>query len=796
VFILFAQSVDLLQDRIVSRLLTNSRDKPEVFARLVSDLFREMAGGGFFGADKIRRFNGNLFSDDTVLTPTREELEKIYKAGRLDWSAIDPSVLGTLFERGLDPGKRSQLGAHYTSREDIETLVEPVVMQPLRREWAEVRRLVENVLATGKKSPTDKDRQKVPPEGLQGGAFRKARYEADLLLRRFWERLCHVKVLDPACGSGNFLYVTLQKLKDLEKEVILYGMDKGFPGFPPLVGPWQLYGIEINFYAYELAQMSVWIGYLQWIRNNGFGEPEDPVLRPMDSFEWKDAILDLSDPDNPKEPEWPAVDFIVGNPPFLGNKLMRSTLGAEYAELLWGLYGDRLPATSDLCAYWYEKAREEVTQGRCQRSGLLATTAIRQVGSRRVLERIAETCKVFFAISERDWVLEGASVRISMVGFGSTDLEEMINLDGRQVEDINAVLTTGFDSARVRTILDNRHLCFMGTTKVGDFDIDDNAARRILQEVNPGGKPNSDVIRPFRNGRDLVRANSNRWVIDFLGATSQSEASLYEAPFEYVVRHVRDKRLQNNDPWRSKFWWLLGRSIEEFRNAARLSQRYLATPRIAKHRAFVWLDTVILPDSKVIAIALDSDSALGILQSKIHSVWTLATCGWHGIGNDVTYNPTTVFETFSFPRMTAEQDLQVAIAAKELDTLRTRWLNPPEWTREEILEFPGSMDGPWKRYVHEPDSRGIGTVRYPRLVSKDEEAAEKLKERTLTNLYNQRPTWLDLAHRKLDEAVFAAYGWDPGFSDEQILERLLALNLERAGEGEPAGLKAGDEEEA
>jgi len=452
VFILFAQSVDLLQDRIVSRLLTNSRDKPEVFARLVSDLFREMAGGGYFGADKIRRFNGNLFSDDTVLTPTRTELEKIYKAGRLDWSAIDPSVLGTLFERGLDPGKRSQLGAHYTSREDIETLVEPVVMQPLRREWAEIRRLVENVLATGKKDPTDKDQQKVPPEGLQGAAFRKARYEADLLLRRFWERLCHVKILDPACGSGNFLYVTLQKLKDLEKEVILYGMSQGFPAFPPLVGPWQLYGIEINFYAYELAQMSVWIGYLQWIRTNGFGEPEDPVLRPMDSFACKDAILDLTDPDKPQEPEWPKVDFIVGNPPFLGNKLMRSMFGAEYSENLWKLYGDRIPATSDLCAYWYEKAREEITRGRCARAGLLATTAIRQVGSRKVLERIAETCRVFFAVSDHDWILEGASVRISMVGFGQRDLDEPILLDGEQVEEINAALTTGFDSASVKTI--------------------------------------------------------------------------------------------------------------------------------------------------------------------------------------------------------------------------------------------------------------------------------------------------------------------------------------------------------
>ncbi|SRR6266545_173883 len=440
VFILFAQSVDLLQDRLVARVLSNSRNKPDVFAQMISGLFREMASGGFFGADKIRWFDGNLFADDTVLTPTREELEKIYKAGRLDWSAIDPSVLGTLFERGLDPDKRSQLGAHYTSREDIEALVEPVIMQPLRREWAEVQRLVENVLVTGKKEPTEKDRQKTPDGALVGPNLRKARYEADLLLRRFWERLGHVKVLDPACGSGNFLYVTLQKLKDLEKEVILYAMVKGFPGLLPLVGPWQLHGLEINPYAFELAQMSVWIGYLQWIRNNGFGEPEDPVLRPMDSFACKDAILDLSDPENPREPEWPRVDFIVGNPPFLGGKRMRSILGDEYIESLFRVWEGRVPAEADLCCYWFEKARAHTEMGRSERAGLLATQGIRGGANRRVLDRIKETCDIFFAQSDRDWVLDGASVHVSMVGFAAHQETERI-LDGRVVQEIFANLT-------------------------------------------------------------------------------------------------------------------------------------------------------------------------------------------------------------------------------------------------------------------------------------------------------------------------------------------------------------------
>ncbi|MFL6290609.1 MAG: class I SAM-dependent DNA methyltransferase [Thermoanaerobaculia bacterium] len=774
VFALFAEDVGLLPAELFSRLVRQSRRKPELFRRFTTELFQAMAVGDYCALDRIRHFNGNLFNETPVLTLTVPELESITEAAKLDWSAVDPSVFGTLFERGLDPDSRSQLGAHYTSREDIETLVEPVVMQPLRREWSEVRRLVENLLATGRKAPTGKE--KLP---LQGPALKKARLEADLLLRRFWERLGQVRVLDPACGSGNFLYVALQKLKDLEKEVIIHAMERGFPAFIPHVGPWQLHGIEINPYAFELAQMSVWIGYLQWIKHNGFGEPEDPVLRPMDTFECKDAILDLSDPENPREPEWPKVDFIVGNPPFLGNKLMRSVLGSEYAEALWKLYEDRLPASSDLACYWFEKANRQIQEGRCSRAGLLATSSIRQVGSRRVLERILAAGEIFFAVSDQDWVLDGAAVRISMVGFGPPSTSPPYLLDGREVDFIGPTLSAS-DLLDGRRLATNADLCFMGTTKVGDFDIGDDLAIRLLREVNPHGRPNSDVLRPFRNGSDLVRLNSNRWIIDFGSETSEAKAALYQAPFEHLVEHVKESRLRNNEPRRAKLWWLLGRTIVEFRQAAYGKPRYIGTPRIAKHRVFVWLDTVILPDSKVIAIALDDDYSFGVLHSRLHQAWTLATCGWHGIGNDVTYNPTTCFETFPFPVPTPDQQATIAAAAKELDDLRNRWLNPPEWTREEVLEFPGSAGGPWARYVHDPDERGIGTVRFPRLVPRDDDAAEQLRQRTLTNLYNQRPAWVDLAHRKLDEAVFAAYGWSPAITDEEILAKLLELNLERA----------------
>lgn len=766
VFCLFAEDVGLLPRGLFTRVTEKARD-PEHFSKLVGQLFDAMREGGDFGLETIRHFNGGLFTDSPVLTLTREEVAHVKAAAQLDWGAVDPSVFGTLFERGLDPDTRAQLGAQYTSREDIETLIEPVVIRPLRREWERTQAAAERLLDVNAGKSKTKE------------ALGRREREARALVRAFYERLSEVKVLDPACGSGNFLYVTLQKLKDLEKQVLIYAGDRGLGNFLPQVNPTQFYGIEVNPYAFDLAQTTLWIGYLQWIHQNGYGTPAEPILRPMTSFLNADAVLNLSNPPDPREPEWPAADFIVGNPPFLGNKRMRTELGDEYTSALWKVYGDRLPATSDLSAYWFEKARKMVEDGKTQRAGLLSTTGIKQVGSRRVLERINETGKIFFAISDREWVLEGASVRIAMVGISSKDSDERAVLDGQEVPQINADLSAGCDLTQKRPLSSNAGLCFMGTTKVGAFDVEHETATRMLSGVNPHGRPNSDVLRPFRNGSDIVRVNSNRWIIDLGVHTQMDDASLYEAPFEYLVQHVRPERERNNDKWRAKHWWLLGRTLPDFRGAVSSLNRYIATPRVSKHRVFVWLDTVVLPDSKVIAIALSDDFSLGVLQSRLHEVWTLATCGWHGVGNDATYNPKECFETFPFPVATPEQRGAIAEAAGSLDVLRSNWLNPPEWTREEVLEFPGSVGGPWARYVHDANTRGVGGVRYPQLVPRDEQAAAELTKRTLTTLYNQRPAWLTLAHKRLDDAVFDAYGWESSLSDEDILERLLQLNAER-----------------
>lgn len=777
IFCLFAEDIELLPGMVFTRLLEKSRAKPELFRQQVEELFRAMRKGGLFALEEIRRFNGNLYEPGPILDLTRDELEALYTAARLDWSAVDPSVFGTLFERGMDPGKRSQLGAHYTSREDIETLVEPVVMKPLRREWRETQQLVANLLTTGKKHPTGKEKK--PPSER---TLKKARTEAQILIRRFHQRLAQIKVLDPACGSGNFLYVTLQKLKDLEREVILFAMEHGFPGEIPLVGPWQLYGIEINPYAFELAQMTVWIGYLQWTRQRGFGTPDDPVLRPMDTFECKDAILDLSDPENPREPEWPKVDFIVGNPPFLGDKKIRSELGDSRVEALFEFYDGRVSNQADLCCYWFERARTEIEHGRARRVGLLATQAIRGGASRETLKRIKDTSEIFFAESDRDWILEGAAVHVSMVGFG-IDAENERILDSREVAEINSNLTAGTNITEARRLPPNAGIAFQGITPAGPFVIEEDVAFEMLAHPNAMHRPNSDVLRPYLNASDVVRRSEGRWIVDFGIDTSQAEACLYEAPFEYVLEMVKPFRERSKSSSRDLRWWLHLWTRHELRRgiAALSDDAFIITPRVSKHRVFCLVPRVVVPSDATVAFVSDSRYLQGLLQSHLHVRWSLAA--GTKLETRPRYTPTTCFETFPFPRPTEAQEQAIAAAARELDELRERWLNPPEWTREEILEFPGRTDGPWSRYVHDPDNRGIGTVRYPRLVPKDDEAAQKLAKRTLTNLYNQRPTWLDNAHRALDEAVLAAYGWDDDPSDEQILERLLALNLAQAEQG-------------
>jgi len=727
-FCLFAEDIKLLPDKLLSRLVAETREDPATFGRQLKALFGHMAKGGYFGLDRIPHFNGGLFDDDTVLELTTDDLRALQKVSQLDWSSIEPSILGTLFERGLDPGKRSQIGAHYTSREDILLIVEPVLMRPLRRRWGEVRAEVDKVAAEWRAAPS------------AGGAKSRLRSRLQKLLHGFADEIADTKVLDPACGSGNFLYVALRDLLNLEKEVIALGMSLGFPYTIPTADPRQLYGIEINEYAHELAQATVWIGYIQWLHENGFGWPAEPLLKKLGNIEHKDAILAFDADGNPVEPEWPEATVVIGNPPFLGDKKMRAELGDAYTEKLREAYRRALPGGVDLCCYWFEKARSMIESGTLQRAGLLATQGIRGGANRAVLDRIKATGDIYLAWSDRDWVLDGAAVHVSMIGFSRT-CSWAPELDGRAVASIAANLTAA-RLASAQGLLKNSGISYIGASPHGSFDIGGEVARRMLADCgNPNGRPNSDVVRRVVSAIDLARRSRDMWTIDF-AQMPREQACMYEAAYEYAAEHVYPERVSNRRVAYRENWWQYAEPRPGMRDALRGFKRYIGTPRYAKHRTFSWLETSTLANDNVVVFARDDDYFFGILHSRIHELWALRQ--GTQLEDRPRYTPTSCFETFPFPWPPGKESVDdprvqaIAAAAKDLVEKRDRWLNP-------------------------------------------EGASEaELKKRTLTNLYNQRPTWLDLAHQKLDQAVLDAYAWPHDTTDDQILERLLALNLERA----------------
>ncbi len=540
-------------------------------------------------------------------------------------------------------------------------------------------------------------------------------------------------------------------------------------------------GIETNAYAAELARVTVWIGELQWMIQHGFSLANDPILKPINNIAHRDAILH----DN-GEAEWPTVDVIIGNPPFLGGNKKRSVLGDEYFTALKTIYAERVPAGADLVTYWFEKARAQIENGKAQAAGLVTTNSIRGGVNRKVLERICETTTIFNAWSDEPWINSGAAVRVSLICFGNTTLKPVLN--GEPVPAIYADLTGGqrvangktTDITQAKILKENCGVTVRGSEKGGSFNISGHLAREWLRLPNPNGRANSDVIRPWANGMDIAQRYSDTWLIDFGLNRQASEAALYEAPFEYVVKHVKATRQQNREERTSDQWWLHRRSGEELRTALAKLPRYICTPRVAKYRLFVWFNALVYPDSATFMIARADDTNFGILHSRFHELWALRM--GTSLGATPRYTPTTTFETFPFPIGLTPADtngatiqlesgaiipsvkteyqahaIAIAEAACKLNQLRENWLNPPEWIERVPEVVPG----------------------YPeRIVAKPEFAAQ-LKTRTLTNLYNKKPTWLIDAHAHLDQAVAAAYGWSTELTETEMLQRLLALNLAR-----------------
>ena len=520
IFCFFACDVGLLPKDAFADLIRVNMANPDSFRRYLSELFGAMKDGGSFLMREVPQFNGGLFDNTYVPSLIADQIAIFERLNDLDWSDIEPSIFGTLFERIIDESKRKQLGTHYTSREDIELIVEPVLMRPLRAEWEETKSKAMPYLDW--MSQQDEDQ-----------VFLRQRLHE--ILARFQERLVRVKVLDPACGSGNFLYVSLALMKALEKEVVAFATAHGLDDFVPRVHPAQLFGIEINEYAHELASAVVWIGYLQWKYRNAFDlAGETPILQPLDNIRLKDAVVEIDDQGGASEPDWPQADVIIGNPPFLGGKMLRRELGDEYVDSMFEVWDNRVPREADLCCYWFEKARTEIEHGRARRAGLLATQGIRGGRNRVVLDRIARAGTIFWAQSDRKWTLDGAAVQVSMVGFDDGS-ETSRELDGLQVSEIYTNLRSGeTDVTKARRLQENLGISFMGDTKGGPFDVSESLAKQLLSQPNPDDRPNTNVVRRWINGSDITRRPRHMWIIDFPPGMTLEDASLYEAPFEYV----------------------------------------------------------------------------------------------------------------------------------------------------------------------------------------------------------------------------------------------------------------------
>lgn len=587
-------------------------------------------------------------------------------------------------------------------------LVEPVITRPWLAGWATTRAEIEKLM---RQAEIAGDLNRV---GRRGQAAQRTRLtnEANALYRGFLDRLRAFRVLDPACGSGNFLYLALLALKDIEHRVAIEAETLGLAREFPRIGPEAVKGIEISPYAAELARVTVWIGEIQRMRRNGFDVGRNPILKPLDTIECRDAILN----EDGTEAEWPEADVVIGNPPFLGGKLMRSVLGNDYTEWLFATFAGRVPAEADLVVYWFAKTWEALADGEARRAGLVATNSIRGGANRRVLDVLTRSGVIFDAWDDEPWILDGAAVRVSLICFGADKAPGEVRLDGAPVSRIYSDLTGAhLDLTAARRLRKNRGVAFMGDTKGGAFDISGDLAREWLQlPLNPNGRPNSDVLRPWMNGMDLTRHPSGRWIIDFGWEMSEREVALYEAPYAHIFQHVRPVRLQNRREAYAVHWW---RHVEPrpglWRALAQLT-RYITTPRVAKHRVFAWVDKSVMPDCQLIIIARDDNVGFGILESRFHEAWALGLCTWLGVGNDPRYTPTTTFETFPFPegltpdRTAAEyaDDLRavaIADAARWLNELREAWLNPPD-----LVECGAGGDAGLSRSHHPGQPEGCG----------------------------------------------------------------------------------------
>ncbi|MHB9001112.1 MAG: class I SAM-dependent DNA methyltransferase [Thermoanaerobaculia bacterium] len=802
-FTMYAEDVQLLPKGIFSEAVERWIEQPESFPGEVEDLWKRMnEGGDLFGRGHIWRFNGGLFAEPVALPLDREQLLILGLAAKSDWRDVEPAIFGTLLERALDPKERHRLGAHYTPRAYVERLVRPTIEEPVRGEWDSVRAAVQKLL-------TEVD----PDKNI------KAVAEARKLVYAFYDRLTRIRVLDPACGSGNFLFVALDLFKRIENEVLdlLDELGETRALYSPsgrTVTPEQFLGIEVKPWAKEITELVLWIGWLQWqIRTRGWAsKPAEPILRDYHNIECRDAVLawdsvepllddegkpvtrwdgetmkvhpvtgeDVPDENartpvyryvNPRKAEWPEAEFIVGNPPYIGNKRMRISLGDGYVDALRAAH-EGLPESADYVMYWWDHAAGLVHASSLRRFGFITTNSVTQEYNKRIVQAALDSgASIVFAIPDHPWVdsSDGAAVRIAMsVGERGFNVSGLLARLLREVADsdpensrldfikshgvITSALTVGFSNHQSRTLLANEGLSFMGVTlSGGGFILSEGEAESL--------KPACAVVKPYFTGRDLNQTHTNRFVIDFFGFTLDQAMKSHPAILQHVADRVKPDRYakasRNADAAAyADSWWLFAKTRPEMRCALEGLSRFIATCRTARHRVFTFVAAPAIPESTVIAIALCDAADLAVLSSRLHTTWALASGSRLGVGNDPRYNNSSCFDPFPFPCLDEVTKQRIRNLGEQLDSHRKR-----QQEQHPDLTITGMYNVIEKLRSGEP------------LTAKE----KKIHEDGLVSVLRQ-------IHDDLDAAVFDAYGWPRDLTDEQILERLVALNAERAAE--------------
>lgn len=811
-FTMFSEDVELLPKNSFTDFLTRMKETPEHFADAIGSLWESMNSGGFSGVltAKVMRFNGGLFKGIDPIPLTPAQIQLLIDAAKADWRFVEPAIFGTLLERALDPRERHKLGAHYTPRAYVERLVMPTLIEPLRREWATAQVVAETHNQKGK---TDK--------ALES-------------LRAFHHKLCQVRVLDPACGSANFLYVALEHMKRLEGEVLnliadLSGGQDSLEAEGFTVSPQQFLGMEINPRAAAIAEIVLWIGYLQWhYRINGKLDLPEPILKDFHNIENRDALIEferreplLDDngqevtiwdgismkkspatgeliPDetarttvyryhNPRLAEWPEADYIVGNPPFIGNKRLRSALGDGYVDAVRQVFKGTVPESADFVMYWWHIAADAVRNGHAQQFGFITTNSLRQTFNRRVLEPHLNDAKkplsLTFAIPDHPWVdgNDGAAVRIAMtVGMkgdnpgdlchviseeAETDASRAITLN-RKTGKLFSNLAIGADVAGAITLKANESMSNRGVIPHG--------AGMVLTPEQVNQLEIDAPIRPYRNGRDIAGSPRGAYVIDCYGLQAEDIQLNFPKLYQWLLERVKPARDAHRDKDLREKWWLHRRNNEELRRSLNGLNRYIATGQVSKHRFFTFLDHSVLPDDKLIAIALSDSASLGVLSSKIHLLWAIASGAT--LEDRPVYNKNNCFEAFPFPALSDEQAAKIGQLAEQIDAHRKR-----QQAEHPTLTLTGMYN-----------------------VMEKLRAGEELNAKEQTINQQGLVSTLLADHDALDRAVFNAYGWDdlakalvglPGATtplpgkpaaqaeaEEELLMRLVALNKQRAAE--------------